>query len=584
MRGKALWKRGVDIIKEDVSDGNYIECLIRSADYTHIFVFEDNIHANIEEIRSFHKVILDSIKDIKNITVLPVISKPPNILTTMDITHDIKLRLLSNMYERYSKDHHIRTIMVNIESIVIGDGLDSESGVMNILDQLQNDSAVQIEQQLGSAVEERFQTPCTGDDRIDRELCNKITKVSHVTDVIKHITDELANPIHDDWFNAIIIDMGEEVSISEFVDSLKSALDGFSYLKCMKGYEDAKDLKLPLEIVTHQHKIAHFVDWFLKRNIGLNAELDSFYDRRMEESLDDKSDCKRYSNREVDRKLLEQLKKNKEKYLNYSDDVNISDAEEKRTYFAFFEGVTSSGGDLEIVFPRLRNDITELRKECLKIPTCIAFLTNGTLKSNVRTKHYWKKVAEFGKDEGMYIADINVCEESRYKCKAGTTCVYISPGQFGCDCGEGYEETVTRTCLPLYNNTEIQQQVHRQKMALSYNGVNIDPLKDGAEFVKISNVIQAGTSFMSASQHKENTTELKAICRNTPLCIGFNYYGLLMNKFRPFNTWLFGYDEVPGHDVYVLDLNYCLLADKMPNNKIVTCYRIGPGMYNTSNI
>ena len=71
----------------------------------------------------------------------------------------------------------------------------------------------------------------------------------------------------------------------------------------------------------------------------------------------------------------------------------------------------------------------KLKKECRLIDECVAFTSEGGLKSRIEPKARWKKVPS----GGMYVADIDVCQAGLHNCQGNFTCTHLginTHGQF----------------------------------------------------------------------------------------------------------------------------------------------------------
>lgn len=71
----------------------------------------------------------------------------------------------------------------------------------------------------------------------------------------------------------------------------------------------------------------------------------------------------------------------------------------------------------------------KLKKECSLIDECVAFTSEGGLKSRIEPKAKWKKVPT----GGLYVADIDVCQAGLHNCQGNYTCTHLginTQGQF----------------------------------------------------------------------------------------------------------------------------------------------------------
>jgi nucleoside-diphosphate-sugar epimerase len=100
--------------------------------------------------------------------------------------------------------------------------------------------------------------------------------------------------------------------------------------------------------------------------------------------------------------------------------------------FKFYPNVDSGRDERKLNLP-----VRELKRICGRIDECVAFTSDGRMKSIIERKEKWKMVAS----GGLYIADIDVCQNGLHNCYGNSTCHYRGPGQFECRCGKGWSFT-----------------------------------------------------------------------------------------------------------------------------------------------
>ena len=64
-----------------------------------------------------------------------------------------------------------------------------------------------------------------------------------------------------------------------------------------------------------------------------------------------------------------------------------------------------------------------MKKICRTIYECVAFTTGGHFKSIIKPQDQWRAVTS--DKDGLYVADINVCQAGQHNCYGNSTCKYI---------------------------------------------------------------------------------------------------------------------------------------------------------------
>lgn len=67
-----------------------------------------------------------------------------------------------------------------------------------------------------------------------------------------------------------------------------------------------------------------------------------------------------------------------------------------------------------------------LKAKCRELRACMAFNSEGVLKSQVREQTKWEDVAFFkASDQGLYIAEVDLCEADLHDCAKYAVCIPI---------------------------------------------------------------------------------------------------------------------------------------------------------------
>lgn len=122
-------------------------------------------------------------------------------------------------------------------------------------------------------------------------------------------------------------------------------------------------------------------------------------------------------------------------------DLGPLDGWDSRTFrasvpFIFIEGRDSPMNDLILVSAlpdTLADRVQQLQQLCRRHPRCIAFNTNGMLKSQLQSPKRWQVFSTIP-GEGMYVMDINHCEYAGEGCPDGAECRKLGAAEFECRC------------------------------------------------------------------------------------------------------------------------------------------------------
>jgi hypothetical protein len=104
--------------------------------------------------------------------------------------------------------------------------------------------------------------------------------------------------------------------------------------------------------------------------------------------------------------------------------------------FIFIEGRDSPMNDLILLSAlpdTLADRVQQLEQLCRRHPRCIAFNTNGMLKSQLQSPKRWQLFSTIP-GEGMYVMDINHCEYAGEGCPDGAECRKLGAAEFECRC------------------------------------------------------------------------------------------------------------------------------------------------------
>ncbi|XP_078683220.1 uncharacterized protein LOC144917259 [Branchiostoma floridae x Branchiostoma belcheri] len=274
--------------------------------------------------------------------------------------------------------------------------------------------------------------------------------------------------------------------------------------------------------------------------------------------------------------LRTMVQQQRDVFLKYAMKNNIPLPDMTRGPFHFYQGVDSPGGDI-IKAISLKNNPEAMKKRCLEAEQCVAFSSAGMLKSRVKPPHLWQQAAFSSPEQGIYVADVDMCAADLHDCDEHAFCNKTGPAQFRCTCRDGYYGN-GQTCLPRYNPDEpLPLEVRRDSLISVFNGINLQDMKTAAQFVFFQGMDSLGGDFMVAEQFRGQPKQLQSICLDIPQCIGFNSNGMLkMSMSRP-SGWI-RWSNKDSDGLYLLDLNYCELdLELCPEGSL--CQRHAPGVY-----
>eukprot|EP00045_Choanoeca_perplexa_P017331 m.249139 g.249139 ORF g.249139 m.249139 type:complete len:745 (+) comp17509_c1_seq1:2546-4780(+) len=115
--------------------------------------------------------------------------------------------------------------------------------------------------------------------------------------------------------------------------------------------------------------------------------------------------------------------------------------------FTFVPHMDSPFSDLLVVPQATREQLEGI---CGQHPRCMAFNTNGVLKSQVQDPSSWYTFSS-NDAHGLYVRDIDYCVFQGQGCPDHAKCVQLSVGTYGCQCNFGYDwerhtEEAFQTC------------------------------------------------------------------------------------------------------------------------------------------
>ncbi|CAH1777556.1 unnamed protein product, partial [Owenia fusiformis] len=249
---------------------------------------------------------------------------------------------------------------------------------------------------------------------------------------------------------------------------------------------------------------------------------------------------------------------------------------EDRSYI-YLQGVDSPDGDF-IYLPKLRGNLKGLKTHCDRSDTCLAFNSRGYLKNKLSPKTSWMKGMYETPDDGLFIADIDICTKNLHECSKHATCSQQRPGEYTCKCNDKYVGD-GKTCLPRHDEMTMAD-IHVDNMAEFFGPINFGRFKQNAEFVFFEGVQSPGGDFMVAPDLSGSNESLKKACLEMEICLAFTTEGVFKKSVSPPQNWKQApQGHSPGTGLFILDLDYCTLNNfNCPNNS--SCQQVEPAVYN----
>jgi lipopolysaccharide biosynthesis glycosyltransferase len=140
-----------------------------------------------------------------------------------------------------------------------------------------------------------------------------------------------------------------------------------------------------------------------------------------------------------------------------TDEINGVDWTElkKNAEFVFFPSMDSPGGDY-LIADKFKQDASKLKTACMKTRRCLAFNTNGILKSALRWSTKWMQWTD-SQTQGLYVLDLDYCSLDEMDCPEHAHCQKLSPANYSCLCEPGFQmvtEDLKDMCRPIEGHKE----------------------------------------------------------------------------------------------------------------------------------
>jgi hypothetical protein len=210
-----------------------------------------------------------------------------------------------------------------------------------------------------------------------------------------------------------------------------------------------------------------------------------------------------------------------------------------------------------------------LLKRCQELERCVAFTSNGELKTRVSSMEEMPSVSDGG--DGLYVAEMDLCAADLHSCSSNARCVSQGPGKYDCVCPDGLWG---ENCIPRLAEGHSFSDKLSSEDESDQEWIN---LKHSADFVFFQGVDSPGGDYIFAEQHKGNIDALKRMCMDIKPCLAFHTNGVLKSSVQWGTEWIpkMGSAE---EGLHVLDVDYCSKGiNDCPEYSY--CRRLGAGNY-----
>ncbi|XP_064405544.1 uncharacterized protein LOC135350619 [Halichondria panicea] len=262
----------------------------------------------------------------------------------------------------------------------------------------------------------------------------------------------------------------------------------------------------------------------------------------------------------------------KQRYYQYAKDRDIPLPVLTKKRFIFYPGKESPGHTV-IKAPSYRGNLKLLEERCLATEQCIAFTSSGEFKNRLTPMNKWVATPQ---EDGMYVADIDLCASDLHFCGKHSDCVYTGPANYTCACHHGYLK-LGQNCVERYVQGDVGATEEEWILSDQFDGFNWEEVVRGRPFVFFQGLDSPGGDYLVVEGR--SLEELRDVCLSTRHCLAFNTNGILKDSLRPPSVWgRWAGPQYPQHGLYVLDIDYCSLnLEQCPPHSL--CLKNSPGNY-----
>ena len=249
-----------------------------------------------------------------------------------------------------------------------------------------------------------------------------------------------------------------------------------------------------------------------------------------------------------------------------------------RKAFVFHAGADSPGKTIVILKGATVNQLALL---CSTLDECVAFTTDGRLKSKVLPSSQWKQIDP---PYGLYVVgNMDVCGAGAYTCPLNAECsTTTGRAEYSCACNDGFTPTLSELCIPVIT-PDSAPDLHRDPLVrLDMAAIVNTAAGSTGNYVFVPQVDSFGGDIAAVDVTGMNETgraaSLKAACDAVSDCIAVTTSGYLKNALAERKRWTKNNSSITA-GMWVLDINYCALPP-MGCPRLSECTRVAAAAYN----